>query len=49
MDQSAEAIAAYDLDIVLDRAGKGSQRGGLAQGADVAGGRHDLEVLAAVG
>lgn len=33
VDQPAEAVTPDDLDIVLDRVGKGSQRGGLAQGA----------------
>ncbi|GAA2215661.1 hypothetical protein GCM10009850_111290 [Nonomuraea monospora] len=30
VDQPAEAVTSDDLDIVLDRVGKGSQRGGLA-------------------
>lgn len=33
MDQPAEAVTSDNLAIVLDRVGKGSQRGGLAQGA----------------
>jgi hypothetical protein len=33
VDQPAEAVTPNDLDIVLDRVGKGSQRSGLAQRA----------------